>query len=284
MFWVALRINRSIIVWLLLSTLHGVMNEQGWWRYGEMHSLWKAQQVDNGRNCVRVNPCSHVFRSAAIITHVPCISHHCLSSSSSLITLYPISHSLAPISCFFYLLFPLCFLSPLPALQYRMHSSFQCSHSMTPPGVVHSWWMIKNCRSSLVKIHHISPLMIICTLHCLKTYSPLVLECLTPWYNLPWQMISIQDMTKPERELAIFIWLCGKSRKQSTRGHKAGVRFANEKKKGQCCGKEIQWNISWFYYLLYSEAWPVNWSSVKWENAATKETYNKQLPLWSSTN
>ena len=63
----------------------------------------------------------------------------------------------------FNLLFSHLFSSP-PALPssavYTLSSTV--STAWLHPGAVHSWWMIKNCRSSLVKIHHTSLLMIIC--------------------------------------------------------------------------------------------------------------------------
>lgn len=41
-------------------------------------------------------------------------------------------------------------------------------------------------------------------------------------------------------------------------------------KKGQRCGKAKPQNIFLFYYLLYSKARLVNWSSVKWEKTCHK--------------
>lgn len=76
-----------------------------------------------------------IFRSAAIIMqHVPCIH----KASPSLLFLTLIFAHTSP-------------LSPLLPSSAESTLSFLCFHSMNPPGVAHSWWMIKNCRSSLVK-------------------------------------------------------------------------------------------------------------------------------------
>ncbi len=58
------------------------------------------------------------------------------------------------------------------------------------------------------KIHHTSLLMIICTHTAEKHTNPLVLECLTLWQNLLWNIMCNQDIAKQEKQQtdSVSVW------------------------------------------------------------------------------
>lgn len=88
----------------------------------------------------------------------------------------------------FYLLFPICSFSlPLPSsAEYTLF--LQCFQSVIPPGVGHSWWMIKNCRSSLVKSITCLPWWL-SALAALKKNIQTAACCVTTW-----KIIRLQDV------------------------------------------------------------------------------------------